>query len=83
MSKQTLAQTTLDLASQTWWAAVLDGDTAGADLRATQAEAEADAAWLRNHPARRDRVLHGHGGAVRVVRLVECEWTGEMVEVGK
>ena len=64
------------------WATVLDGDCEGADRRRTRAEAEADAMWLRRHPARLDRVTHGHGGVVRVVRVEPCEWTGEWVEVG-
>lgn len=64
-----------------YWAAVLDGDTAGADLRASRAEADRDAEWLRHHPACRDRVRYGHGGVVRVIQLTECEWTGELVLV--
>jgi hypothetical protein len=63
------------------WAAVLDGDIEGADLRTTRDQAEADAKWLRAHPACRDRVAFGHGGIVRVIQVVECEWTGEMFEV--
>jgi hypothetical protein len=65
----------------TRWAAVLDEDIEGADLRTTRAAAERDAEWLRNHPARRDRVQYGHGGVVRVVLVRECEWTGEAIEV--
>lgn len=64
----------------TCWAALLNGDTGSADLRATREESEADAAWLSSHPARKDRVLHGHGGAVDVVQLTVCEWSGEMIE---
>jgi hypothetical protein len=67
--------------TETFWAAILDGDIEGADLRATKAAADADAQWLRGHPARHDRVLHGHGGDVRVARVRECEWTGEMIEI--
>jgi hypothetical protein len=63
------------------WAAVLDGDIEGATLHSTRAAAEAEAAWIRNHPACRDRVAFGLGGVVRVVRVTECEWTGEMFEV--
>lgn len=62
------------------WAAVLDGDREGADLRSTRAEAERDAVWLRNHPARHDRQRFGLGGHVAVHYLERCEWTGEMVE---
>jgi hypothetical protein len=61
------------------WAAVLDGDVEGADKRRTPAEAEADAAWLRGHPATHDRALFGHGGDVRVSQVAECEWTGEWI----
>jgi len=63
-----------------YWAAVLDGDIAGADKRATRAAAERDAAWLRAHPARRDRVRMGRG-RVEVLRVCEDEWTGEWVTV--
>lgn len=63
------------------WAAVLDGDVDGADKRGARAAADADAAWLRRHPATRDRALHGHGGNVRVSRVAECEWTGEWLEI--
>ena len=64
------------------WAAILDGDIAGADLRATRAAARADAAWLRRHPACRDRVRYGHGGSVRVVRVERCECTGKLIAGG-
>lgn len=64
------------------WAAVIDGDTEGANLRTTQAEAVADAQWWRRHPAVTDRRRHGHGGRVEVLHLAECEWTGEMVSAG-
>lgn len=67
------------MAKRTGWAAVLDGDREGADLRSTREEAEADARWLQDHPARRDRLRHGHGGVVRIEQLTECEWTGEMI----
>jgi hypothetical protein len=63
------------------WAAVLDGDIDGADKRASREAAEAAAAWLRNHPDARDRARFDRGGVVRVVRVEECEWTGEWVEV--
>jgi hypothetical protein len=62
------------------YAAVLDGHLESADVRATLAEAEADARWLRAHPARRDRVAFGHGGRVQIVRVVQDEWTGETIE---
>ena len=62
------------------WAAVLDGDIAGADLRTSREAAERDAAWLRNHPATRDRAAFGRGGNVRVIPVIEDEWAGEMVE---
>jgi hypothetical protein len=58
----------------TYWVAALDGDIAGADKRKTKSEAEKDAAWLRRHPATRDRQLFGHGGDVRVVLVEESEW---------
>lgn len=64
------------------WIASLDGDMDLDDARSTRALAEADATWLRNHPARRDRV-RGGGGAVRVLRVAVDEWTGELVEVGQ
>lgn len=64
----------------TCWAALINGDTGSADLRATREEAEADAAWLTNHPARRDRVRQGHGGAVQVAQ-VEMTDLGELTEV--
>jgi hypothetical protein len=64
------------------WAAILDGDIAGADLRATRAAARADAAWLRRHPACRDRARFGHGGSVRVVRVERCAYTGKLIEAG-
>ena len=63
------------------WAAVLDGDVDGADKHSTREAAEANARWLRNHPAAHDRALFGHGGVVRVVRVTECEWTGEWIEL--
>lgn len=63
-----------------YWAAVLDGDLEGADCRRTKAAADADARWLRNHPATHDRRQYGHGGVVQVLQIWECEWTGEMVE---
>ncbi len=59
------------------WAAVLDGDVEGADHRATRAEAERDAAWLRRHPAVHDRVIFGHGGVIVVAPIERNEWTGE------
>lgn len=65
------------------WAAVLDGAIQDADLCATREEAEADARWIRNHPACRDRVLFGNGGRVEVMQVAECEWTGELVRVDK
>lgn len=61
----------------TLWAAVLDGDIAGADKRPSKAQAEQDAAWLRQHPAQRDRVRFGHGGHVEVIQVQVNEWTGE------
>lgn len=64
-----------------YWAAVLDGDFAGADKRTSRQEAERDAGWLRGHPACRDRVLFGHGGVVRVVRVTQDESTREWFEV--
>lgn len=70
------------IVTETWWAAVLDGDKEGADLRSSRAEAVRDARWLRRHPARLDRRKYGHGGVVEVVHLAECEWTGELIEVG-
>ena len=63
------------------YAVVLDGDLGGAEHCASRARAERYAAWLRHHPACRDRVQHGHGGVVRIVpaeTLVVCEWTGEL-----
>jgi hypothetical protein len=63
------------------WAAVLDGDIDGADKRANREAAEADAAWLRLRPSTIDRARFDRGGVVRVVRVEECEWTGEWVEV--
>lgn len=60
------------------WGAVLDGDLEGADLRSTRREARADAAWLRKHPARLDRLRNG-GGVVQVLKIARSEWTGELV----
>jgi hypothetical protein len=64
------------------WAAVLDGAIAAADIRQSKALAEADARWLRGHPACADRRRFGHGGIVRVIQLVQCELTGDMIEAG-
>jgi hypothetical protein len=65
-----------------YWAAVLDGDIEGADKRTTRRAAEADARWLRNHPARQDRLLFGNGGRVEVMRVQEDYWVpGDWVEV--
>lgn len=65
------------------YAAVLEGSIDGADVRATRAEAERDADWLRGHPARKDRELHGHGGDVLVVEVTRCEWTGELIDADR
>lgn len=41
-------------------------------------EAQRHATWLRRHPARLDRVLHGHGGHVVVGILVGDVDDGEV-----
>lgn len=64
-----------------FWVAALDGDLSGADRRRSRAAAELDAAWLRAHPARRDRVISRLGGEVRVTRIMKSEWTDEWIEV--
>lgn len=60
------------------YAAVLDDDVAGADIRPTLSAAEKDAASLRGHPARTDRRIHRHGGRVELMAVARDEWTGEL-----
>lgn len=64
-----------------YYAAILDGDIEGADIRQSRAAAERDARWLRRHPACLDRRAFGLGGSVRVVQVAESEWTGKWVVI--
>lgn len=59
-----------------YWDGVIDRS----DLRTTRAAAEADAQWLRGHPARRDRLRIGWG-IVEILRVRESEWLAGEWEV--
>lgn len=48
------------------WVVRLDGEIQA--IRATRSLARKYAAWLRNHPACRDRLAYGQGGRVSIRR---------------